>query len=163
MRFYNCGDDERGGGLSYTSDCNKKIKDINTSYSSINTAVQAESASGGTPIASALNEAKLYLDVHKAADNAKDCRQKFVILITDGSDTYACNADGSECDNDRYKNRRAVVAKAQEEYDASLRARPDDPLSHFNMANRYQDAGDLPAAVAEYRIALRLEGVSTND
>jgi hypothetical protein len=121
MRFYNCGDDEPGGGLSYTSDCNKKIKDINTSYSTINTSVQAESASGGTPIGSALNEAKLYLTDHKAADNAKDCRQKFVILITDGSDTFGCGADGSECDNDRYKNRRAVVAKAKMLGDAGFK------------------------------------------
>jgi len=113
MRYKNCGDDEPGGGLSYTSNCNTLVKAINTSYSSINTAVQAESASGGTPLASALNEAKLYLTAHKASDNAAECRQKFVILITDGSDTYACNADGSECDNDRYKNRRAVVAKAK--------------------------------------------------
>jgi hypothetical protein len=119
MRFYNCNDDDTGG--SYTAGCNQLIKTINSSYSSINTAVQAESASGGTPIFSALNEAKLYLDVHKAADNAKDCRQKFVILITDGSDTYACNADGSECDNDRYKNRRAVVAKAKALGDAGYK------------------------------------------
>jgi Tfp pilus tip-associated adhesin PilY1 len=119
MRFYNCNDDDTGG--SYTAGCNQLIKPINSSYSSINTAVQAESALGGTPIFSALNEAKMYLDVHKAADNAKDCRQKFVILITDGSDTYACNADGSECDNARYKNRRAVVAKAKALGDAGYK------------------------------------------
>ncbi|MCX5837331.1 MAG: PilC/PilY family type IV pilus protein [Deltaproteobacteria bacterium] len=121
MRFKNCGDDEPGGGLSYTSNCNTLVKAINTSYSSINTSVQAESASGGTPINSALNEAKLYLTDHKAADNAKECRQKFVILITDGSDTYACDADGSECDPHRYKNRRAVVAKAKMLSDAGFK------------------------------------------
>jgi tetratricopeptide (TPR) repeat protein len=52
---------------------------------------------------------------------------------------------------------RAVVAKAEAEYDASLRSRPDDPLSHYNLANRYQDAGNLPAALAEYQVALRLD------
>jgi hypothetical protein len=119
MRYYNCGSDDTGG--SYTSGCNSLIKAINSSYSSINTAVQAESASGGTPLASALNEAKLYLTAHKATDNAKDCRQKFVILITDGSDTFACSGDGSECDSARYKNRRAVVAKAKALGDAGYR------------------------------------------
>ena len=119
MRFYNCSDDDTGG--SYTSGCNTLVKAINSSYSSINTSVQAESTGGGTPIASALTEAKMYLDVHKAADAAKDCRQKFVILITDGSDTYACDSDGSECDNDRYKNRREVVAKAKALADAGYK------------------------------------------
>jgi tetratricopeptide (TPR) repeat protein len=52
---------------------------------------------------------------------------------------------------------RAAVQKAMAEYDASLRCRPDDPLSHYNLANRYQDAGDPPAATAEYRLALRLD------
>ncbi len=118
------------------------MKGINSSYSSIfcnsssscsasstcssscstsTACVNSECALGGTPICSTLNEAKMYLDVHKAADNAKDCRQKFVILITDGSDTYACNSDGSECDNDRYKNRRAVVAKAKALGDAGYK------------------------------------------
>ena len=48
MRFKNCNDDERGGN-SYTAGCNMLIKTIGSSYSSINTAVSAESASGGTP------------------------------------------------------------------------------------------------------------------
>jgi hypothetical protein len=119
MRFYNCGDDDTGN--SYTDGCNKLIKTIGSSFSSINTSVSAESASGGTPLISALKEAKLYLDAHKAADSAKDCRQKFVILISDGSDTYGCGADGSECDNDRYKNRREAVAKAKALGDAGYK------------------------------------------
>ena len=119
MRFYNCSDDDTGN--SYTGGCNSLIKTIDSSYSSINTSVSAESASGGTPLISALKEAKLYLDDHKAADAAKNCRQKFVILITDGSDTYGCGGDGSECDNDRYKNRREVVAKAKALADAGYK------------------------------------------
>lgn len=119
MRFYNCSEDDTGN--SYSDGCNRIVKEINSSYSSINTAVQAESASGGTPLISALKEAKLYLDAHKAADAAKDCRQKFVILITDGSDTYGCGADGSECDPHRYKNRREAVAKAKALADAGYR------------------------------------------
>ncbi len=119
MRFYNCGDDDTGD--SYTSGCITLSKAINSSYSSINTAVSGESALGGTPIVSSLREAKKYLDDHKDADSAKDCRQKFVILITDGSDTYSCGGDGSECDSDRYKNRREVVAKAKMLNDAGYK------------------------------------------
>ncbi|MCX5856005.1 MAG: PilC/PilY family type IV pilus protein [Deltaproteobacteria bacterium] len=112
MRYYGCSSDDTGG--DYSSGCNKLIKAIGTSYSLINTSVSAESASGGTPIAAALNEAKLYLAAHKAADASKNCRQKFIIYITDGSDTFACSGDGGECDSDRYKNRRIDVAKAKE-------------------------------------------------
>ncbi len=119
MRFYNCNSDE--SSEDYTSGCNKLIKAIGTSYSIINTSVQSESALGGTPLATALKEAKLYLAAHKAADAAKSCRQKFIILITDGSDTYACSGDGSECNAHRYKNRRETVAKAKELNDAGFK------------------------------------------
>ncbi|MBN1471602.1 MAG: hypothetical protein JW925_07465 [Syntrophaceae bacterium] len=67
---------------------------------------------GGTPLASALNEAKLYLDAHKDKDKAKECRMKFAILITDGADTYACSGNGTECQEHMYKRRRQVVAQA---------------------------------------------------
>jgi Tfp pilus tip-associated adhesin PilY1 len=111
MRFYNCADDDEGN--SYASGCSSLVRAINSSYSSINTSVSGESASGGTPIASALKEARMYFNDHKAADASRNCRQKFVILITDGSDTFSCNADGSECSGHRYKNRREVVARAK--------------------------------------------------
>jgi hypothetical protein len=119
MRFYGCTGDDTGN--SYTEGCNRLIKTINSSYSSINTAVAAESASGGTPLITAMKEAKMALDAHKATDDAKECRQKFVILITDGSDTYGCSGDGSECDGGRYKNRREAVAKAKALGDAGYR------------------------------------------
>jgi Tfp pilus tip-associated adhesin PilY1 len=119
MRFTGCSAND--SGTDYTGGCSRLDKTIGSSYSSINTSVQAETASGGTPLISALKEAKSYLDVHKAADDAKDCRQKFVILITDGSDTYGCSADGSECDNERYKNRREAVAKAKALRDAGYK------------------------------------------
>lgn len=119
MRFYNCQNDDTGN--SYSSGCNSLVKAINTNYSTINTVVQAEQASGGTPIGSALKEAKLYLDAHKAADAAKACRSKFVILITDGSDTFACYSDGAECSSARYVNRRQTVARAKALRDAGYR------------------------------------------
>jgi hypothetical protein len=76
------------------------------------------SANGGTPLASSLYEAKLYLDAHKATDASKDCRKKFLIVITDGADTYACSGDGSEDQADMYKRRREAVAKAKALADA---------------------------------------------
>jgi len=87
------------------------------------------SANGGTPLASALNEAKLYLDANKAGDAAKDCRKKFLIVISDGSDTYACGGDGMECKNSgdsanysrRFKGRRNVVAQTKALADAGYK------------------------------------------
>ncbi|MCX6008368.1 MAG: VWA domain-containing protein, partial [Chloroflexi bacterium] len=51
--------------------------------------------SGGTPVGNSLREAKSYLDAHKALDDSRTCRQKSVILVTDGADTYSCSGDGS--------------------------------------------------------------------
>ena len=79
------------------------------------------SASGGTPLSGALNEAKLYLDANKAADSAKDCRKKFAILITDGSDTYTCGGSGTEDQQDQYKRRRETVDKAKALADAGYK------------------------------------------
>jgi hypothetical protein len=146
MRFYN-GDDQAG---DYLSGANKLSKAIGTKYSNIfcnnNTSctisstctssacVNGEAANGGTPLAASLNEAKLYLDAHKALDTAASCRQKFVILLTDGADTYACSGDGTETQSGMYKRRREVVAKAKALADAGYRlfvigfgaAMPDD-------------------------------------
>ncbi|MEN6317787.1 MAG: PilC/PilY family type IV pilus protein [Syntrophaceae bacterium] len=139
MRYYNCGSDETDG--DYTSGCIQipgsggSRRYINSKYSQIycnsNTSctvgstgsysIGGSSASGGTPLGSALSEAKIYLDAHKAADSAAACRQKFVLLVTDGSDTYSCGADGSECNTHRYKNRRKVVARAKALGDAGYR------------------------------------------
>lgn len=139
MRFYDCSysSAENTGTYSYSSGCNKLIRAINSKYSltycasnssctitsgsSSANSVNGEQASGGTPLAAALREAKLYLDAHKAADSAKACRQKFVILLTDGADTFACGANGSECDGGRYKNRRESVAMAKALADAGYK------------------------------------------
>jgi hypothetical protein len=125
MRFYNCGADESG---DYSSGCSKLMASIGSSYatlwnggggwSGIN---GTTTATGGTPLAGALNEAKLYLDANKAADNAGACRKKFVILITDGADTYACGGSGTESQQDQYKRRRETVAKAKALADAGYK------------------------------------------
>jgi hypothetical protein len=80
-----------------------------------------ESYGGGTPLNWALKEMKAYLDTHKAADTARNCRQKFVILLSDGSDTYSCGGDGSEIMGDMYKRRRLAVARAKALGDAGYR------------------------------------------
>lgn len=139
MRFYDCSSDDTGN--DYTSDCiqipgsSSSRRYIGSKYSQIycnsNTSctvsstgsysVGGASASGGTPLASTLREAKTYLDAHKAADTAADCRKKFVILITDGSDTFGCSGDGTECDGGRYKGRRDFVARAKVLADAGYK------------------------------------------
>ena len=144
MRYYDCGSDDTGG--SYTSGCNQipgsssvSRRYINSKYSQIfcnsntnctnpnatcgssSNSIGGACANGGTALASALGEARTYLNAHKAADSAAACRQKFVILVTDGSDTYACSGNGEECDPHRYKNRRESVARAKALADAGYR------------------------------------------
>lgn len=140
MKYYNCSDDE--DSIDYNAGCNRKIREIGSKYSlifcnsstsctatsgygnsSTATSLNAEDANNGTPAASALAEAKKYLDDNKAADDPykSPCRDKFVIFITDGSDTFSCSASGSECAGGRYKNRREVVAKAKALADAGYK------------------------------------------
>ena len=83
--------------------------------------VAGEQASGGTPLATSLGSVKTYLDANKAADPAGACRQKFVIVISDGADTYACGGDGTECQSGMYKRRRATVAATKALKDAGYK------------------------------------------
>jgi len=135
MRFYNCSSDDTGN--DYNSGCISLKRAIGSKYSLIycasNTSctitsgssssncINGESASGGTPLASALREAKTYLDAHKAADSAAACRKKFVILVTDGADTFACSGSGLECQEHMYKRRRDAVARAKALADAGYK------------------------------------------
>ena len=89
------------------------------SYCDLGSAVDAEANKtiGGTPLAPALEEAAIYLDFHDSNDLGKSCRQKFVVLITDGQDTRSCGGNGSENEivngvDIRYKGRKASVAAA---------------------------------------------------
>jgi type IV pilus assembly protein PilY1 len=135
MRYYNCGSSSpevtgypETNTSSYNSGCNTLIDPINTPYYQIYcnestsctpsgaakaTSIETETASGGTPLAAALQEANYYLTYTKTQDNDAACRQKFVILITDGDDTYACGMNGSEGETKQYKGRREVVAQAR--------------------------------------------------
>lgn len=133
MRFK----DGNDTGGDYSAGNNRLIRAIGSKYSLIYCAsnssctitsgsgsascVNGESANSGTPLAASLNEARLYLDAHKAADSARACRQKFAILISDGADTYACSGDGSETQTTMYMRRRESVARAKALADAGYR------------------------------------------
>jgi type IV pilus assembly protein PilY1 len=123
MRYYNCsGNDNDNSATPWLNGCIKLIWGITqsdntttTPYANIycndatcastvtscttstpqNECVAGFSATGGTPLGDALREAKLYLDWHKSSDNSATCRQKSIILVTDGADTYACGGNGS--------------------------------------------------------------------
>ena len=64
---------------------------------------------------------KPYLDDHKKTDSYKNCRTKFVILVTDGQDTLYCGGTGSGNQSDQYKRRRASVAKVKALRDAGYK------------------------------------------
>ena len=138
MRFRDCNSSTRETvtSTSYTSGCNRvywpnpNSSFENSTYNQVYcndstsctpsssgsaTSIAYESATGGTPVAAALNEAKYYLDYTKSSDTYAACRQKFVILISDGADTLACpEQNGSESDRDQYRGRRETVARARE-------------------------------------------------
>jgi tetratricopeptide (TPR) repeat protein len=52
---------------------------------------------------------------------------------------------------------RATVEKAQQEYVESLRARPDQWISHYNLGNFLNSQGEAAAALKEYETASRHE------
>ncbi len=134
MRFT----DGNDTGGDYSAGNNKLIRAIGSKYSLVycasnSSCTLSSSTTGasvidsddwpnsGTPLASALNEAKLYLNAHKAVDSAGACRQKFVIVISDGADTYACSGDGTEVQATMYKRRRESVAMTKALADAGYK------------------------------------------
>ena len=80
--------------------------------------LSGQGAFGGTPLNRSLERAKIYLDAHRAADPARDCRQRYVILVSDGQDSFGCAEKGgimgNECDNTaQYRLRRDSVRQAK--------------------------------------------------
>ena len=120
MRFTDC-NSSSGDGTNYNSGCNRLINGLNTPYSTIWTSVNGQTAVNGTHLAASLNEARIYLNYHKSQDSAADCRQKFVILVSDGADTLACGGNGQENQQDQYKRRRETVAKVKALADAGYK------------------------------------------
>ena len=165
MRFYNCSMSFTGSGasaettgtLGYNGGCNTKILDLAdaTRYSQVYTSVNGESAAGGTHVAYALAEAKMYLDANKGIDPSGVCRKKSVVLITDGADTLSCpNSSGSagEGDGNQYKRRKMSVGFANVLNQAGYRVfvigmGTDMPLYLKNTLNwmAYYGATDNPA------------------
>ena len=76
---------------------------------------------GSTSLATCIEAVKPYLDDHKKKDSYKNCRTKFVILVTDGQDTLYCGGTGSGNQPDQYKRRRASVAKVKALRDAGYK------------------------------------------
>ncbi|NPV03717.1 MAG: hypothetical protein HPY67_03180 [Syntrophaceae bacterium] len=118
-----------------------KLRDIATKYSllycgsnqsctvnqasgdtlSINYWMTYSNVVGATPLVLGLQGVKAYLDAHKAADAYKSCRQKFVILVSDGADTMYCGGTGYETQTDQYKRRRESVLAAKALADAGYK------------------------------------------
>ena len=123
MHYYNCNgaDNDTGSNVPWTRGCENLIWPITqsdnittTPYANIfcdstsctsTTACQGSdecingmSTGNGTPLGDALREGKLYLDYHKNLDASASCRQKSIILITDGADTFSCGGNGSTTD-----------------------------------------------------------------
>ena len=90
-------------------------------YSSINYWMTYSNVVGATPLVSGLAGVKAYLDGHKANDPYKNCRQKFVILVSDGSDTMCCGGSGYDDQTDQYKRRRESVLAAKALADAGYK------------------------------------------
>ncbi len=118
--------------------CNTLIDPINTAYNTIYcdsasctpsstgaannspVSIAGETPSGGTPIGPALQDANNYFQYTQSQDTDAACRQKFVILITDGDDTMSCVGkcgtvyqDGTETNQYQYMGRRETVAQAR--------------------------------------------------
>jgi hypothetical protein len=118
-----------------------KLRDIATKYSLIycgsSTSCTVDQASGdssnirywmsyskvvgATPLVMGLAGVKAYLDTHKAADVYKSCRQKFVILVSDGADTMYCGGAGYDTQADQYKRRREAVLATKALADAGYK------------------------------------------
>jgi type IV pilus assembly protein PilY1 len=124
---------------SYSNDDNepttgsiKVLSNIGSSYKDIWDKISTPGETnpvGGTPLAASLAEAKTYFtrDVNPV-DPAIKCRQKFVILITDGADTWACSGNGAdpncgvESSNPGMSRRRMLtVQRAKELYEAGIK------------------------------------------
>jgi hypothetical protein len=118
-----------------------KLRDIAAKYSLIycgdNTSCTIDQASGdssnirywmsysnvvgATPLVTGLASVKAYLDTHKANDTYKSCRQKFVILVSDGADTTSCGGAGYDTQADQYKRRREAVLATKALADAGYK------------------------------------------
>ena len=141
MSFWNAYSDESGdpmtGNVQVRAPIGSSFKDI---WDKIN---DGKSGAGGTPLAGSLAEAKTYLASY--SDPAAACRKKFVILITDGEDTYTCSGTGSPSQTDMYKRRMKTVQRAKELKESGIQVfvigfggnMPDQLKRTLNWAAKY--------------------------
>ena|GEM_PF-172693 len=84
--------------------CNNSTSCLSTNTSSCTTSspqmkcVAGATPSGGTPLGAALQQGATYLTYQKLCDPSSACRQKSMILITDGADTFSCPTYGSNAE-----------------------------------------------------------------
>ncbi len=130
MRYWNSYNNDDGDPLTGSV---KVLSPIGTSYSDIWNKISdkaEETPVGGTPLAASLAEAKTYFlrDVNPI-DPSIACRKKFVLVITDGADTFGCGGNGvdpADCANESsnpgmYKRRMQTVQRAKELAEAGIK------------------------------------------
>jgi hypothetical protein len=124
MRFRRGKDNDDGEPLTGNI---KVLSPIGSRYQDIwnNISHPSETAMDSTPLAAALNEAKVYFlrDINPN-DPAVECRGKYIILVTDGSDTLACSGNGvdDEIGNPGMHRRRMLtVLRSEELRDAGIK------------------------------------------
>jgi type IV pilus assembly protein PilY1 len=169
MRFRNIGaaDSDDGDPFNGKIKIFKNETEISAQYSKIWGKVSdpTETAGGCTPLGAALVEAKKYFqDNVNPNDTAIACRQKFIIFITDGSDTVGCNGDCSEDATDMWKRRMLTVQRAKEAYEAGIQVfavgfggtMPDHLKKTLNWVAKYGGAfnpdPDVPKTADDYNI-----------
>jgi len=129
MRYWNSYNNDDGDPLTGSV---KVLSPIGTSYSDIWDKISASAEInpvGGTPLAASLAEAKIHFlrDVNPV-DLSIACRKKFVILITDGADTFGCSGNGADpnCGDESsnpgmYLRRMQTVQRAKELAEAGIK------------------------------------------
>jgi len=81
--------------------CNNSTSCLSTNTSSCTTSspqkqcIAGATPGGGTPLGPALQQGATYLSYQKTLDPSATCRNKSIILITDGADTFSCPGSGS--------------------------------------------------------------------
>jgi len=169
MRFRNIGAADNDDGDPFNG--NIKIfrgeTEIGSQYSSIwgKVSDSTETPLGCTPLGATLVEAKKYfLDNVNPKDPGIACRKKFIIFVTDGSDTVGCNGDCSENASDMWKRRMLTVQRAKEAYDAGIQVfavgfggtMPDHSKKTLNWVAKYGGTfnpdPDVPKTADNYKI-----------
>jgi type IV pilus assembly protein PilY1 len=184
MRYKNSNDNDDN---EPTTGSIRVLSTIGSSYQDIWTKITDPAETdpgGGTPLAASLAEAKIHFlrDVNPV-DPSIACRKKFVILITDGADTFGCGGNGVDPNNcsdetqnpGMYRRRMQTVQKAKELAEAGIKvfvvgfggSAPDCLKRTLNWAAFYggtdnpteSNAGDTKA----YNIANYGDPCSTTD